>query len=199
MTGPAVGGPATSGSPEGAGSVGEVLELYEHWAGERYDETVTQLDHALQTAALAARDAAPEALVVAALLHDVGHLLDLAATAGVYRPSEADLRHEHRGARHLSTLFPPEVTTPIELHVEAKRYLSAVDEGYAQRLSAGSIRSLELQGGPLDEAQAERFLQVPGARAAIQLRRWDDAGKVDGLHVAPLEHYAPLLERVSLR
>lgn len=178
-----------------ATSVDEVLALYGQWADQRYDEQVTQLDHALQTAALAAREAADDELVVAALLHDVGHLLEL--RAGTTGPGEVDARHEAIGAAYLDALFPPTVTQPIALHVRAKRYLCAVDRGYHGALSEGSKRSLEKQGGPLDERQVVAFESLPGHAAAVRLRRWDDLGKVDDLVVEPLAFHRNTLERAS--
>ncbi len=181
-----------------ASSVTELMALYERWGTDHYDEELSQLDHALQTAALAVAAGASEPLVAAALLHDVGHLLDL-DDGGAHDPStETDLAHEVRGSRHLASLFPTTVTGPIALHVRAKRYRCAVDPAYLDGLSDGSRRSLERQGGPLDEQAARSFETNPGFRAAVELRGWDDGGKVDGLDVAPFDSYLELLERVSL-
>jgi len=193
-----VSGATTSEGPvRPAGSLDEVLELYRRWAGHRYDESVTQLDHALQCAALAARDEAAEPLVAAALLHDVGHLLDLAAHEGSYAARTEDLHHEVVGARYLSALFGEEVTAPIALHVEAKRYRCGADPEQLAALSPGSRRSLELQGGPASSEERRSIEATPGFDDALTLRGWDDAGKVEGLRVAPFEHYQPLLERLS--
>jgi phosphonate degradation associated HDIG domain protein len=180
-----------------AESVEEVLGLYVAFAEQHYDEQVTQLDHALQTAALAVSEGADDALVVAALLHDVGHLLEL--EAGATGPGAGDMRHEATGAAYLDQLFGPAVTQPIALHVRAKRYLCAVDAAYSDGLSEGSKRSLEQQGGPLDARSAPDFESLPESEAAVRLRRWDDLGKVDGLTVEPLEHYILLLDRVGGR
>lgn len=171
-------------------SVDELLDLFARWGAERYDEEVSQLEHALQVAALARRDGAADALVAAALLHDVGHLLELAGRRG---PDDVDRRHEVTGVAHLAGLFGPEVTDPIAQHVEAKRYLCATDEGYAERLSPGSVASLARQGGPFDAVAAAAFAARPGAGAAVALRRWDDAGKVVGLDVGVLADHRPLL------
>src|SRR3954464_5709275 len=100
--------------------IDELMALYERWGSDHYDEEVSQLDHALQTAALATQAGAPDALVAAALLHDVGHLLEL--EAGPVDPmARGDLRHESTGVAHLAPTFPPAVTAPIALHVRAKR------------------------------------------------------------------------------
>lgn len=182
-----------------ASSVDEVIDLFGRWADQRYDEELSQLDHALQTAALATGAGADDALVAAALLHDVGHLLELDAADGHWRPAAQDLRHEASGARYLAGVFGPAVTAPIAMHVQAKRYRCAVDPTYHAGLSRGSVRSLELQGGPAAAHEIERFEAHPSADAAIALRGWDDRGKVEGLPVAPLSRYRALLDRLAIR
>lgn len=176
-----------------AQTVAEIVELYDRWASEHYDEEIAQLEHALQSAALAADDGAVEALVAAALLHDVGHLLDLD------RPGsrDVDLRHEDSGAAWLRPLLPVAVTAPIALHVRAKRYLCAVEPDYLAILSPGSIRSLELQGGAMSAAEVAAFEAQPGHADAVRLRRWDDAAKVVGLEVPGLNTYVDLLEGLA--
>jgi phosphonate degradation associated HDIG domain protein len=178
-----------------AQSVTEILALYDRHADEHYDEEISQLDHALQTAALAVADGASDELVVAALLHDVGHLLTL--DGAPIDPAHTDDHHESQGAKYLSGLFPTEVTFPIALHVRAKRYLCAVDAAYYAGLSSGSKNSLELQGGAFEQGELNAFEQLAGAEGAVALRRWDDLGKVDGLGVAPIEEYRERLERVA--
>ena len=175
---------------EPATALDEVVDLYKRFGDDNYDEEVSQLAHALQSAALATGAGASDALVVAALLHDVGHLIDL-------RDGDAAEHHETTGARYLGALFPPSVTRPIALHVTAKRYRCAVDETEYGRLSNGSKASLARQGGPLDPAAAARFERVEGFADAVDLRAWDDAAKVPGADVPPLDHYIALLMRVS--
>jgi phosphonate degradation associated HDIG domain protein len=159
-------------------------------------ERVTQLAHALQTAWQAEQQGASCAMIVAALLHDIGHLLhDLAPG---YAGRGIDDRHETLGARWLSTYFGPEVTLPIQLHVAAKRYLCATEAPYVATLSPGSIRSLELQGGPFTSEQAQRFAAKPYAAEAVVLRRWDEQAKVCGLPTPTLQHFRLHLEAVLL-
>lgn len=184
----------------------DLFDLYERWGADHYDEELSQLDHALQTAALAVAEGAHDALVAAALLHDVGHLLAQRATppstdpSGGTDPSSRDKvqRHEVLGARQLAGLFGSTVTGPVALHVRAKRYCCAVEPCYLERLSQGSQRSLERQGGPLTGAEARAFAAHPASGPAVRLRSWDDQGKVPGLRVAPLGEYRPLLERLAI-
>lgn len=169
-------------------AVDTIIGLFERLGRNRYDESVTQEEHALQSAQLADEAGASPSLVAAALLHDVGHLL-----VARDRVPTTDLRHEAEGARSLARWFGPEVTQPIALHVAAKRYLCAVDPTYFDGLSPGSVRSLELQGGPMSEAEVERFAAMPGAEDAVELRRWDDLAKVVGRPTKELADHRDLL------
>jgi phosphonate degradation associated HDIG domain protein len=177
-------------------SIDDVLALYEQWGAQSYDEELSQLAHALQTAALARSAGADDALVAAALLHDVGHLLDLADGDG-RRDKTVDLRHEARGAAYLAGLFPAAVTAPIALHVRAKRYRVAVDPAYADILSPGSTASLARQGGPMDADEVAAFVANPGWADAVALRGWDDQGKAPDLEPPDLASYRPLLEALT--
>lgn len=178
-----------------AQSIDEVFALYQRYGPQQYDEELSQLAHAEQTAALARAAGASDTLVAAALLHDVGHLLELAEREGP-RDRTTDQRHEARGAAWLAGLFPPSVTAPIALHVRAKRYRCAVDPAYLQVLSAGSVASLQRQGGPMDAAEVAAFEANPGWQDAVDLRGWDDHGKVLDLHVTPVASYRVVLESV---
>lgn len=182
-----------------AGSVDEVVDLYQRWGDDPYDEEITQTEHAVQTAALAVAAGAPEPLVAAALLHDVGHLLDLAAGADRPSPGTPDRGHESTGARYLAGLFPASVTGPIALHVRAKRYRCAVDADYGHALSAGSRRSLAVQGGPMTDIEVTTFEANPAFADTVALRGWDDGGKVEGLVVEPFDAYRSLLDRLAGR
>lgn len=150
-------------------------------------ESVSQLAHALQCAWLAEQQDAGAALITAALLHDIGHLVDSRFEEG--QVNEIDRQHERIGAGYLSKHFPDSVTAPIRLHVDAKRYLCHADPAYFEGLSAASVRSLGLQGGPYSKDEAAVFICQPHADDAVKLRLWDDEGKVAGLKTPPLSHF----------
>jgi [1-hydroxy-2-(trimethylamino)ethyl]phosphonate dioxygenase len=172
-----------------------IMRLFDRRGGADYGgERVTQLAHALQTAWQAEQQGSSSALIIAALLHDIGHLLH--ALAPGYAGRGIDDRHETLGARWLSPYFGSQVTLPIQLHVAAKRYLCATEAPYFATLSPGSVRSLELQGGPFSSEQAQRFAAKPYAQDAILLRRWDEQAKVCGLQTPVLAHFRPHLEAV---
>jgi len=174
-----------------------ILELFARSGDSQYGhEAVSQREHALQAAWFAERAGAPPALIAAALLHDVGHLLhDLAEDA----PEQGiDDRHEELAAQWLAERFGPEVVEPVRLHVAAKRYLCTTDPEYDRLLSPPSRLSLRLQGGPMTPEETAAFESGPHGRAAIDLRRWDDAAKVPGLPTPGLEHFAPALTAAAL-
>ena len=175
-------------------AIESIFELYEARGDDRYGEGVTQLEHALQCAQLAMQDGAGDNLVTAALLHDIGHLLAADETPD----SQIDGRHEVRGAAALRGLFGPEIVQPIALHVAAKRYLCATEDGYFESLSEASRQSLRLQGGPLTARQAQRFEASAYFTPAVRLRRYDESGKLDGVACRPLRDYGDLLRGLCL-
>jgi phosphonate degradation associated HDIG domain protein len=153
-------------------------------------EAISQTAHALQCAQLAEQAGEPEPLIVAAFLHDVGHLM-------LAESSTTDMRHQEAAADALAELFGQDVTEPIRLHVAAKRYLCTVDSGYFSTLSDASVHSLALQGGPYNAAQAAAFAAGAHADAAVRLRRYDDLAKVVGLPTPPLAHYLEMAARCT--
>ena len=176
-------------------SIDSILSMYNTWGNETYDEDITQLAHALQCAALAHHEGSSEELIAAALLHDIGHLFEIERNNGP--DYTTNLRHELTGSDYLSELFPLAVTAPIAMHIEAKRYLAANEAGHFDRLSRGSQRSLDVQGGPFTAAESARFMGLAGSADAVKLRRWDDFGKVIGLDVPDFDTWIPLLLRVT--
>ena len=145
-------------------------------------EAVTIGEHMRQAGALAEAAGAAAPLVAAALLHDIGHLR-----------SETDARHGAGGAQWLSQWFGDAVTEPVRLHVPAKRYLCAADTDYFELLSAESVRTLSLQGGPMSAAEAAAFEALPHARDAVAVRRWDDLAKDPAVTPPPFTYFEPLL------
>jgi len=165
------------------------IESYLAIAGENLygNECISQLEHAKQCAMHAElNDSTPE-LIAAALLHDIGHLVDKKFQTG--QENDIDRHHEVIGAAYLARSFPPSVTEPIRMHVLAKRYLCAVEKGYFERLSPASVRSLKLQGGAFTAAEAADFIQQPYAEDAVNLRRWDELAKVPDCETPTLNHF----------
>ncbi|MBT5433306.1 MAG: metal-dependent phosphohydrolase [Alphaproteobacteria bacterium] len=155
-------------------------------------EPVAIGEHMLQGAACARRDGADDALVAAILLHDVGYYVD--SDPGNDNESVADKRHDRAAPRVLEPFFPPAATEPIRLHVDAKRYLCAVEPSYYDRLSDASIHTMSLQGGIMSAEQAEAFAANPHCEDAVRLRRWDEEGKSPDAVVPGFEHYRVMLE-----
>jgi gamma-butyrobetaine dioxygenase len=145
-------------------------------------EPVTIGTHMLQAGALAEAAGAEGTLVAAALLHDIGHLR-----------GETDHQHGPAGARWLSRWFGEAVTEPVRLHVAAKRYLCAAEPDYFELLSAESVRTLALQGGPMAAPERAAFEALPHARAAVAVRRWDDAAKDPAITPPGFAHFVPLI------
>ena len=171
-----------------------VARLFEsEGEADYFGEPVTQAQHMLQAAALAKADSAPDALVAAALLHDVGHFRGESGLSGADLMQGNDNRHSHTGADWLGQWFRPKITEPVRLHVDAKRYLCAVEPGYFARLSEASVYTLAVQGGPMTPEQVAHFEAVPYARDAVRLRRWDEAAKDPHLDAPGFEHYRNLI------
>jgi [1-hydroxy-2-(trimethylamino)ethyl]phosphonate dioxygenase len=170
-----------------------LFTLYETKGQQPYGEALTQTQHALQCAALARGTPASDAMIVAALFHDVGHLVVDVQNDAAFTLAELDDDHELVGARVLAPLFGPVVALPVSLHVTAKRWRCTKEPGYYDALSDASKLTLVAQGGPMSEEQCRRFETHPGFHAAVALRSWDDSGKVDGLEVGTLNDYEGLV------
>ncbi|MBV8535097.1 MAG: metal-dependent phosphohydrolase [Alphaproteobacteria bacterium] len=170
-----------------------LAELYEAKAARRYGlSRVNQRQHALQSASLAEAEGHTPALVVAALLHDVGHLIhDLGENPAAKGIDDA---HETRAADWLAVHFGPEVTEPVRLHVPAKRYLCAVEADYFAKLSEDSVRSLKLQGGPMSADEVAQFERLAHAQEAVALRRIDERAKDPTAGTPPFTYYLTLIE-----
>lgn len=181
-----------------ATTLAQLIEILQTRGQARYDgEEVSQLQHALQAATLALNEDAPASLVAAALFHDIGHLVhDLGEHASA---QGLDDRHEYRALRWLKPAFDADVWEPVHLHVEAKRYLCNVEAGYIEQLSAESLASLALQGGPMDAGATRAFAAEPHAQNAVRLRRWDDAAKDVNAQTPSLAYFADYLKPIAKR
>jgi gamma-butyrobetaine dioxygenase len=172
-----------------------LAELFAAASAQDYlGEPVTVSVHLRQTGALAEAADAGDALIVAALLHDVGHLTG--PVSGRELMDGTENRHGGSGARWLAQWFGPEVTEPVRLHVDAKRYLCATEPAYYATLSDASRYTLGLQGGPMNSDEARGFAGQPHAAEAVALRRWDDLGKDPHRETPAFDHFVPCLMRV---
>lgn len=178
-------------------SIPDIEALFARRGGEQYSgEPVTQLEHALQTAQLAELNGADDELVTAALLHDLGHLLNDQGESPSLQGID-DL-HQYFALPFLRGVFGERVLQAIQWHVDAKRYLCATRPEYWASLSDDSKRSLELQGGIFSTEEAQTFITRAHAREAVQLRLWDDLAKKAGRLTPPLTHYLERAQRCSL-
>ena len=174
----------------------EIEALFTSGVSEEYlGEDVKLVEHMLQCAALAREAGASDELVVASLLHDIGHLL-IPSSVDDY-DSGVDAHHDEVGASWVADRFPSAVSEPVRLHVEAKQYLVATDPEYLSLLSEASRKTLEMQGGVFTQAQAETFISQPWARDGVQLRVWDDLGKVRNKVVPGLGAYQEAIVKLG--
>ncbi|MFT4069744.1 phosphonate degradation HD-domain oxygenase [Paraburkholderia sp.] len=179
-------------------SLDDIRSLFERYGSLAYSgEPVTQLEHALQSGALAEEAGASDELVAAAFLHDLGHLLNLQGETPTQRG--VDDLHQYFALPFLRPVLSEGVLEPIRLHVDAKRCLCAIDATYFGQLSADSVRSLQLQGGIFSKEEAEAFLRKPYAEDALCLRKWDDRAKEKDRPTSDLDHYLGVVERMMHR
>ena len=178
--------------------VDEILSLFETKGNRAYEgEGVSQLEHALQSAHRAEQAGASPELICAALLHDVGHLINDKGETPTLRG--VDDLHQYMALPFLRPAFPEAVLAPIRLHVDAKRYLCATRPDYYAALSEDSKRSLKLQGGVFSPQEAERFIRQPFAADAVNVRLWDDAAKIPGAATPDLAHFEGVLRQCQSR
>jgi len=178
-------------------TIHHINQLFSQFGNNKYDELISQTEHATQCAALAKASGASPELTTAALLHDIGHLLVLAQGKGSVDLNTDD-EHEALGARYLATHFPSGVTAPIALHVAAKRFLCTADDTYFDQLSIGSVRSLEKQGGRMTHQEIMRFERSPHFSSAVELRRWDEGAKDEHIVVDPFDSYLEMMEHIII-
>ena len=175
-----------------------IADIFDRRGGEEYlGEPVTMAQHMLQGATIAEQNGMPEEIIVGALLHDIGHFT---SEFGTYHPDDTkDRHHEDAGAEVLERFFPSVITDCCRYHVAAKRYLCATKPEYFNRLSAASVHTLELQGGPMSAEEAAAFEANPNLKEIIQVRYLDEAGKRAGMETPGFDHFAPMVQRMADR
>ena len=175
----------------------ELFSIYRDRGADAYfGEPLTVTEHSLQAAHFAQGSNAPDTLILAALLHDIGHLLGNAPND--LAEWKTDARHEVSGSKWLKSRFNPGVSEPVRLHVPAKRYLCATDATYFDKLSPASVVTLRLQGGPMSESEVRAFEAEPFFREAVLLRQCDEEAKIAGLTTPDFPHYRVLIERLAV-
>lgn len=174
-----------------------IFDLYrQHGHAEYIGEPVSQLEHACQAGQLALAASAEPAVVLAAFLHDIGHLC---AEAGVQQMDGLGaMHHEQIGADYLRDQGLPErVAKLAESHVQAKRYLTFKQPDYYEALSEASKATLRWQGGPMQAAEAQAFEQDPDFETILQLRLWDEQAKVEGKPLPDLALFESILQQLT--
>jgi len=180
-------------------STTDIIEIFQTRASAQYGgEAVSQFEHAMQCAHLAEQAGEEDTTVVAAMLHDLGHLLAVKRTAANDENQERDDLHQHIAIPFLRGLLPDAVIEPIRMHVDAKRYLCATEPSYWASLSPASKRSLELQGGVYTQDQCKDFIAQPFADVAVRLRRYDDLAKEPRAVTPGLAHFTAKLKSIAL-
>ena len=169
--------------------------IFEKRGDEEYlGEPVTMGQHMLQEATMAEQSRGPDEIIIGTLLHDIGHFI---SEFGTFSMEDTEGRyHEDAGAAVLEQFFPKIITDCCRHHVAAKRYLCATDPEYFQKLSTASIHSLNLQGGPMSEAELKDFEKNPNLKKILKVRLYDDAGKIPDMITPSFWHFAPLVQKM---
>jgi len=170
--------------------VDKIINNYQTKKNFYIGEKVTISDHMIQTAMLAEKNHSSKSLICACLLHDYGHFVIEDPDFLVLK--SLDGKHENVGFNFLIDYFKSEVTEPIKLHVQAKRYL-CLNKSYYDLLSDPSKISLELQGGIMDEEEAQKFTSLKFYKDAIILRKYDDDGKIPNIKMKKIDDYRDLI------
>ena len=169
--------------------------IFEKRGDEEYlGEPVTMGQHMLQGATMAEQSREPDEIIIGTLLHDIGHFTSEFGTFSM--EDTEDRYHEDAGAAVLEEFFPKVITDCCRHHVAAKRYLCATDPEYFQKFSIASIHSLNLQGGPMSEAEIKNFEKNPNLKKILKVRLYDDAGKIPDMVTPSFWHFAPLVQKM---
>ena len=176
-------------------AVANILNLYRQYGGEKYGEEITQLEHALQAADLAVADGRDDEMVAAAFLHDIGHLLEIEGVEPM--GNYGAMAHDQIGADYLlRTGFSERVAVLVGSHVQAKRYLCAIEAGYEEQLSEASKETLRWQGGMMTMDEVSDFSSRSDLEEVLALRRYDELAKEKGKRSDNLLEIEDILYRV---
>lgn len=173
----------------------DIIALYEKYGSNEYaGEKVTQLQHMVQAAALAKQGGYDDEMILAAFLHDVGHIC-ASSYAGNSMGGFGLINHEKIGAQYLRNRgFSERIARLVENHVSAKRYLTFKYPEYYESLSEASKKTLEYQGGVMNPDEAALFENDPLCEDFIEMRRWDELAKDETLQPSlPFEYFHQLI------
>ena len=170
--------------------VNQIISSYTNNKSLYIGEKVTITEHMIQTAMLAEESNSSSDLICSSLLHDYGHFI-LDNPDGLVKKKK-DGKHEEIGYQFLKKYFTRDVLGPIKNHVKAKRYL-ARNKKYYNLLSNASKMSLKLQGGILNEKDAEEFKNSEFFKNSIKLRKFDEKAKKFGIKIKSINDYKNLL------
>ena len=175
--------------------IAELRLLYDDFGQNAYTEACSKQSHMEQCATAALEHGESEEMQLAAFLHDVGHLL--AEYRQIEERDELGFHnHSELGAEYLEELgFASEIVSLVRFHVQAKRYLAAVDSDYLAHLSAASLATLKQQGGPMNCRETAAFAEHVNLAELLRLRRLDDLGKAAEADTRKLDHWLELGRR----
>lgn len=175
----------------------EIVQLLLSKGGSEYiGEPVTKLEHMVQSAEIAEEKSYSEDLILAALLHDIGHVCE-PLTSENDMEGLGLLDHEYLGAQFLKERgFSEKIIQAVENHVPAKRYLCYKYPSYLSQLSEASLQTLKLQGGVMTYHEAIRFEQNPFFEDIIAIRKIDEQAKIANKPLpANLDFYKEMMIR----
>ena len=176
--------------------VNHIFSLYDKYGSNQYDgEDVTQLQHMFQSAELANAQGFDDEVVLAAFVHDIGHIC-VAEQKGNSMDGFGIVNHEKIGATFLQLSgFSARLINMVQNHVNAKRYLTYKDPAYYHQLSHASKETLKHQGGMMTEEEAALFENNPFYKTIIALRLIDEQAKDPNKPIADIEKYKQLMHR----
>ena len=173
-----------------------IFEYYKKFGSADYiGEPVSQIEHMVQAAMLAEDDGQPPEVILAALFHDIGHLIQIECSETERMGKYGVKNHELIAGKFLRDLGIPEpIPSLAENHVKVKKYRTFKDPIYYEKLSEGSKKSLEFQGGPMTADEARAFEKDKLFELSLKLRDYDDGAKIKDKEIKPIEYYQEMLE-----